>query len=71
MGTVLGMGTAQSFTMGMAGQMTPEQKLEAAARKHLDDTGRANCKITRGYLLHKPVYEFWFECPEPTPAQKA
>lgn len=63
MGAILGMGAAQGVTMGMAGQMTPEQRLEAAARKHLDDTGRSACTITRGYLLHKPVYEFWFECP--------
>lgn len=59
---VAGIGAAQGFTLGLADEMTPEARLEAAARKFLDDTGRSHCAITRGYLLHKPVFEFWYEC---------
>ncbi|WP_180375634.1 hypothetical protein [Mesorhizobium sp. 8] len=47
----------------MANTATPEQRLEAAARKHLDDTGRGNCKILSGYELIKGQYEFNLDCP--------
>lgn len=38
-------------------------KHEAAARKYLDDTGRANCPITSGTEIMKPQFEFMFSCP--------
>lgn len=62
MGKIMTMGVAQGATLGLADTMTPEQKLEAAGNQHLSNTGRGNCKIVRGYLLQKPLYEFWFEC---------
>lgn len=62
LGKIVSVGVAQGATLGLADTMTPEQKLEAAGQKHLNDTGRANCKITKGYLLQKPLYEFWYEC---------
>ena len=63
LGTAAGAGWVRGATLGLAQPYTPEQRHEAAARKFLDDTGRANCKITRGYLLAQPQYEFFYECP--------
>lgn len=62
LGKTMAIGAAQGATLGLADTMTPEKRLEAAAQQHLANTGRSGCKITRGYLLQKPLYEFWFEC---------
>lgn len=62
MGRILAMGAAQGATLGVADAAPPEQKLETAANQYLADTGRASCKVTKGYLLQKPLYEFWYEC---------
>lgn len=62
LGKVMAIGAAQGATFGAVDAMTPEQKLEAAANQHLAETGRGNCKVVRGYLIQKPLYEFWFEC---------
>jgi len=58
----MSIGAAQGATLGLVDAMTPEQQMQAAAQQHLSNTGRGQCKITRGYLLQKPLYEFWFEC---------
>lgn len=63
LGKIVAVGATQGATLGMVNTMTPEQKLQAAAQKHLNDSGRSSCKITRGGLLQQPMYEFWFECP--------
>lgn len=63
LGKATGQGFVKGATLGMADVQTPEQLHEAAARKYLDETGRAECTITRGYLLMVPQYEFFFECP--------
>jgi hypothetical protein len=62
LGKVMSIGAAEGATLGLADTMTPEKLLEAAAQKRLDETGRGNCKITKGYMLQKPLYEFWYEC---------
>jgi len=67
LGKTMAIGAAQGATLGLADAMTPEKRLEAAAQQHLANTGRAGCKITRGYLLSKPLFEFWFECPTVEP----
>jgi len=67
LGTTMAIGAAQGATLGLADTMTPEKRLEAAAQQHLENTGRAGCKIKNGYLLHKPLYEFVFECPSVQP----
>lgn len=36
---------------------------KAAARRHLDQTGRQACQIVSGEELVKPQYEFVFTCP--------
>lgn len=64
-GTATAAGLASGLTLGVASGAvrTREQLHEDAARAWLDQTGRQNCQITRGYLLAEPQYEFWFECP--------
>ncbi|MCF6112004.1 hypothetical protein [Mesorhizobium muleiense] len=62
-GKVIGQGLAGGATFGLVETMTPEVLQRAAAKKYLDDTGRANCVITRSNLILKPQYEFFFECP--------
>lgn len=67
LGTTMAIGAAQGATLGLADAMTPEKRLEAAAQQHLVNTGRAGCRITKGYLLQKPLFEFLFECPTVPP----
>lgn len=62
MGKAIGQGLAQGATLGIVKMGTPEERQEAAARKYLDETGRAHCVITRGLLVLEPQYEFFFEC---------
>lgn len=57
----MAIGAAHEATLGLADTMTPERTLEAATQQHLANTSRGACKITTGYLLHKPLYEFVFE----------
>lgn len=61
-GTAMGQGAVRGATFGLAPVRTPEQRHEAAARKHLDETGRSECRIISGYLLMEPQYEFRYEC---------
>jgi hypothetical protein len=41
---------------------TPVDRMQAAARKYLDETNRANCQITNRKLVMEPQYEFYFTC---------
>ncbi len=61
--TAIGTGVASGAIFGLAQPDTPEHRHEAAARKYLNDTGRARCTITRGYLLIRLQYEFTYSCP--------
>lgn len=65
-GKAAGQGMIEGATFGLADLQTPEQRHEAAARRHLDQTGRAACKLAGGYELVRTQYEFLFECPEGT-----
>jgi len=47
----MAIGATQGATLGLADAMTPEKRVEAAARQHLVNTDRGGCKITRGCLL--------------------
>lgn len=60
---IMSIGATQGATLGMVDTMTPEQRLENAAFEYLKSSGRGECKIVRGLLLQKPMYEFWYECP--------
>lgn len=63
LGKAFGQGFVQGATLGIANVQTPEERHEAAARKHLDQTGRAHCIIDNGYELLNTQYEFRITCP--------
>jgi len=62
LGTAAGAGFVQGATLGLAQPLPHEQRHEAAARKHLDGTGRGHCRITSGYEIVRSQYEFTFDC---------
>ena len=66
-----GQGFVSGATLGIASVETPEGRHEAAARRHLDLTGRAACAIRNGYELVHTQYEFLIECPPGTLATPA
>lgn len=62
-GSAVAVGAVKGATLGLAETYTPEQRHEAAAQEYLNQTGRSNCRITKGYLLAQPQYEFHYSCP--------
>lgn len=63
LGAAFGQGIAKGLTFG-AGNILPSegayrQAAEAYLAKH---RALASCKITDGYLLQEPIFEFIFEC---------
>jgi hypothetical protein len=64
LGAGISRGAAKGLTLGLAEPFSPEQKHEAAAKQYLDQTGRPDCTISKGYLLAQPQYEFAYECPK-------
>lgn len=70
LGLAASQGLARGATLGIARPQTPEQRHEAAARKHLDETERSHCRIVSGYELVQTQYEFKIECAELDGAQR-
>lgn len=66
LGKSAGAGFVQGATLGLAQTLPHEQRHEAAARKHLDNTGRETCRITSGYEIIKGQYEFTLDCSNAT-----
>lgn len=62
-GTIVKVGTQRGWTLGMAGKLPTDQANAAAARKHLDATGRAHCVLLSGSPLTEPFYQVIFDCP--------
>lgn len=60
--TISGQAAAKTATLGLARTLTPYENHKAAARRYLDQTGRAHCAILRGDLVMEPQYEFFFDC---------
>lgn len=62
----LGAAAAQGFGSGLllnaVDNTPPLPSFQAAAEKHFVDTGRTNCRITQGYLVVKPQFEFRYTC---------
>nr|WP_321482852.1 hypothetical protein [uncultured Cohaesibacter sp.] len=58
-------GFFKGLTLGLANITPPEKIHEAAARKYLDENGRAHCRIVSGYLVMEPQYEFKYDCSTP------
>ena len=61
-GTAAAGGLVQGATLGLARPMPIEERHEAAARRHLDQTGRAYCRIISGYEVIHTQYEFKLDC---------
>jgi hypothetical protein len=57
----LGQGAGRGLTLGAANTTPPKPRFQAAAEKHLADTGRT-CRITDGYLIIEPQFEFRYDC---------
>lgn len=53
---------AQGTTFGTVGGFNPKPRFEAAAVAWLKGTGRETCRITDGYLLQQPQWEFKYDC---------
>lgn len=64
-GTAAAAGLVQGATLGLARPMPIEERHEAAARRHLDQTGRAHCRIASGYEIIHTQYEFKVDCAVP------
>lgn len=65
LGKSIAIGAAQTATLGMqnTATMSPQNKNSGAAQQHLNQTGRAKCRVTGGKLILPPQYEFYYECP--------
>ena len=52
------------LALGMTNVLPDKERHSQAARKYLDETGRANCPIKSGKLVVEPRYRFLYECPQ-------
>lgn len=62
-GAAMGQGVGKGLLLMTVDTTPPKPMFQAAARQWLDETGRTNCKITDGYLIISPQFEFTYECP--------
>lgn len=69
LGAAAGIGVAQGLTLGLADVSPAKEKHEAVARRRLDATGRAACRIVAGYELIKVQFEFVYVCDAARPDQ--
>ena len=69
LGAAAGIGVAQGLTLGLADVAPAKDTHEAAARRRLDATGRAACRIVAGYELIKVQFEFVYVCDAAAPAR--
>lgn len=74
------MGLARGLTFGAVGDKIPQPVWEEAARRWFEQSGRPECRTTRGYQIDEKstTFEFDYECARPpapspvarTPAKK-
>lgn len=57
-------GLINGLALGMTNVLPGKARHYKAARKYLDETGRADCPIKSGYLVVEPRYRFLYECPQ-------
>jgi hypothetical protein len=62
LGRAISAGSIKGATFGAVSGIAPKPFFEEAGTKFLRETGRANCRITDGYMLIDPQMEFKFEC---------
>lgn len=61
-GHSMGQGLAKGITLNSVDSTPPKPLFQEAARAWLDQTGRKKCKITDGYLIISPQFEFTYSC---------
>lgn len=61
-GTIVRVGTQRGWTLGMVGRLPSAEASEAAARRHMDMTGRTHCVVLSSGPLMDPHYEVIFDC---------
>lgn len=63
MAGALGQGIAKGLTFGAGNILPSEGSYQQAAEAYLAKHDVfAGCRITNGYLLQEPIYEFTYEC---------
>jgi hypothetical protein len=61
-GSAAGQGFGSGLTLGIVDTTPPLPLFQAAAEAHLAGTGRSQCRVTQGYILVKPQFEFRYTC---------
>jgi hypothetical protein len=61
-GAAAAQGAGSGLFLGAVDMTPPLPAFQAAAETYLANTGRAQCRITQGYLLVKPQFEFRYTC---------
>jgi hypothetical protein len=61
-GSAAGQGMGSGLMLGMVDTTPPLPHFQAAAEAHLVATGRAQCRVTQGYIVIKPQFEFRYTC---------
>lgn len=67
LGAAAGQGALKGLTLGAVESAPPKPRFQKAAETFLASTGRADCRITDGYLLVNPQWEFTYDCSKPAP----
>jgi hypothetical protein len=62
LGSAAAQGFGSGLTLGIVDTTPPLPHFQAAAETHLANTGRGHCRVTQGYLLIKPQFEFRYTC---------
>lgn len=68
LGSAAGQGAVKGLTLGAMDGAPPKPRFQKAAETYLASTGRASCRVTDGYLLVQPQWEFVYDCSSPPPA---
>ena len=55
-------GLGQGLLLNAVDNTPPKPRFQAAAERYLVESGRPNCRITDGYLVVKPQFEFTYTC---------
>jgi hypothetical protein len=64
-GAAAAQGIGRGLTFGAADTTPAKPLFQRAAERFLAETERAHCRITDGYLLISPQYEFKYDCTRP------
>lgn len=60
-----GQGAVKGLFLGAVDASPPKPRFQKAAETFLTSTNRPNCRVTDGYLLVSPQWEFAYTCAQP------